>query len=125
MPSFSGFDAISKTARARLGCESLESLEIPATYYPATAAELIFAVAAANDSADTIVMTAGATYTLTAANNATFGPTGLPVIESGGWSLTIVGNAATIERSAAANTPAFRLVAVESGATLTAENLTF
>ena len=41
-----------------------------------------------------------------------------------GRALTIVGNGATIERSTAQGTPAFRLFAVDSGASLTLKNLT-
>src|SRR5262249_44102488 len=53
----------------------------------------------------------------------TFGATGLPVIAAGD-SLTIVGNGDTIERREAAETPAFRLFAVDGGAALTLQNLT-
>jgi hypothetical protein len=78
--------------------------------------------------ANTITLTAPATspYVLTAVNNATDGPTGLPVL-SGGKSpdrLTIVGNGDTIERSSASGTPTFRLLDVASGGSLTLEALT-
>jgi hypothetical protein len=36
----------------------------------------------AGSGADTIVLPAGSTQTLTAVNNSTFGPTGLPVVSS-------------------------------------------
>lgn len=115
----------------RLSCESLEARDVPATFYPATADELVRDVGLANASggADTVVLTAGATYSLTAVNGTHaggtyIGPTGLPVVAAAGGPLTIVGNGATIERSTAAGTPAFRLVTVEAGASLTVENLT-
>jgi hypothetical protein len=123
----------------RLRCESLEARDVPATYYPTTATELVAAVEAANASteADTIELAVDTTYTLTENYyreawesestkplNPGVGPTGLPAVAAAGGALTIVGNGAVIERSVAAGTPAFRLVAVETGASLTAENLT-
>lgn len=57
-------------------------------------------------------------------NNRANGANGLPVIVGNGGPLTIIGNGDTIERSTAKNTPAFRLFWVQSGATLTLENLT-
>lgn len=106
--------------------ESLEGRDMPATFYPATASELVANMATANASpeADTIALSAGVRYTLTAVNNTTYGPTGLPVVAAAGGPLTVVGNGAIVERSTAAGTPAFRLVAVEVGGSLTAENLT-
>src|SRR5262249_15721460 len=67
-------------------------------------------------------------YVLTAVDNATDGPTGLPVISGGGKkgaadNLTIVGNGDTIERSTASGTPVFRLFDVALGAALTLNNL--
>ena len=49
--------------------------------------------------------------------------TALPHVTAG-TNLTINGNGAIVERAAAAGTPAFRLVAVDSGATLTLNNVT-
>lgn len=116
----------SRRATVRLHCEALEDRSLPATFYPATAAELVAAVASANESseADTILLTSGAIYTLTAVNNTIHGSTGLPVIAAAGGPLTIVGNDATIRRSGVTGTPDFRLLAVEAGAVLTAEELT-
>lgn len=118
------------TRTTRLRCESLEARDVPAApFYPQTAEGLVTAVATANGTpeADAIVLTAGTKYTLTAVNNATFGPTGLPVIEAEGGPLTIVGNGATIERSPTAGTPQnpayFRLLAVEPGARLDVSGL--
>jgi hypothetical protein len=97
------------------------------TYYAATASGLIADISAANKAggSNTIVLTAPTTspYVLTAVNNTTDGPTGLPVISKKD-SLTIVGNGDTIERSTASGTPAFRLFEVASGGSLTLENLT-
>jgi hypothetical protein len=56
-------------------------------------------------------------------DNTTDGPTGLPVIAAND-NLTILGNGDTIARSTAAGTPAFRLLDVADGASLTLANLT-
>jgi hypothetical protein len=107
--------------------EALEDRTLPATYYAATASDLIADIKAANQHAgsNTIVLTAPTTspYILTAVNNTTDGPTGLPVIKKGD-NLTIVGNGDTIERSTASGTPAFRLFDVASGALLTLDTVT-
>ena len=87
--------------------------------------ELVTAINAANQAggANTITLARGMTFTLTAVNNTTDGPTGLPVIAAAN-NLTILGNGATIARSTAPGTPAFRLFDVAAGAALTLENLT-
>ena len=59
----------------------------------------------AGSGADTIVLPAGSTQTLTEVNNDTYGPTGLPVISS---VITIAGQGSTIARESAA--PEFRLL---------------
>jgi hypothetical protein len=56
-------------------------------------------------------------------NNTTDGATGLPVIAPND-NLTIIGNGDAIQRSTAAGTPAFRLLDVASGASLTLDYLT-
>jgi hypothetical protein len=112
--------------RCRLQVEVLECRTLPSTYYAATASNLIADIKAANTGgANTIILTAPTTspYVLTAVNNSTDGPTGLPVISKKD-SLTIVGNGDTIERSTASGTPGFRLFDVASGSSLTLENLT-
>ncbi len=70
-----------------------------------------------------IELTAGAIYTLNAADNtdASYGANGLPVITS---PVTINAHGAVIERSSAAGTPAFRLFQVGSGGTLTLNQIT-
>ena len=59
----------------------------------------------AGSGADTIVLPAGSTQTLTEVNNDTYGPTGLPVISS---VITIAGQGSTIARASGA--PEFRLL---------------
>lgn len=85
---------------------------------------LIGAIKAANDNArpDTIHLATGGVYALVDADNDTIGPNGLPAITG---EVIINGNGATIERSPAAETPAFRLVHVSATGTLTAFDTTF
>jgi len=87
--------------------------------------ELIGAISAANQvgGVNTVSLAPGMTFTLTAVNNNTDGPTGLPAIVAKN-NLTIRGNGATLTRSTAPGTPAFRLFNVASRAALTLENLT-
>jgi len=78
-----------------------------------------------NDEADTINLTAGATYTLVSVNSALTGSNGLPIIALDGVpanSLTINGNGATITRDAAA--PTFRFLAVDTNAVAILNDLT-
>jgi chitodextrinase len=84
---------------------------------------LITAVSFANimPGGGTVTLTTGCLYTLTQANNATDGGTGLPVITG---KVTIQGSGATIARSTAAGTPAFRLLDVASSGSLTVNSLT-
>ncbi|MGH8658173.1 MAG: hypothetical protein ACREV4_06765 [Gammaproteobacteria bacterium] len=88
-----------------------------------TTCTLIDAITAANSDAiaggcaagsgpDILELVAGSTHTLTAVNNTTFGPTGLPVI---GTEITIEGHGSTITRSSA---DAFRIFAVDGNLTL-------
>jgi hypothetical protein len=107
--------------------EQLEDRMLPSTFYAATVSDLIADIRAANTSGglNSIVLTAptASPYVLTAADNSTDGPTGLPVIAAGN-KLTLVGNGDTIVRSTAAGTPDFRLLDVASGGSLTVQNLT-
>jgi CSLREA domain-containing protein len=64
----------------------------------------------AGSGADTIVLAAGATYSLNGVNNNGEGPNGLPVVTS---AITIDGNGASIVRSSGA--PQFRLTVVTAG----------
>lgn len=83
---------------------------------PCTAADLISAISAANSANGTVTLTSGCTYTLTDSNNATDGGVGLPVITG---NVTILGGGATIARSSASGTPAFRIFDVASSGSLT------
>jgi len=112
----------------RLVMDHLEDRMLPSTYCSAASVlALIADINAANmaGGANTISLTAPTTspYVLTAVNNTTNGATGLPVIAAND-NLTILGNGYTIERSAATGTPAFRLLEVASGGSLTLGNLT-
>jgi hypothetical protein len=109
----------------RLALERLEDRTVPASFTAATVAELVAAINAANlaGGANTITLAPGAAFSLTAADNPTDGGNGLPVIAAGD-DLTILGSGDVIERSTAAGTPAFRLVDVAAGASLTLTNLT-
>jgi hypothetical protein len=105
----------------------LENRVTPATFNAPDVPSLIADIntANANGVANTINLTApSGLYVLSAANNTTDGPTGLPVITSR-FGLTINGNFATIERSyvLTLSTP-FRLVDVASTGSLTLKNVT-
>jgi hypothetical protein len=116
-----------RPARCRLSLEALEDRTLLNSYMAATAADLINDINLANQAGGTNTITLSAApsspYTLTAVDNTTDGTTGLPVIAAGD-NLTIVGNGDTIGRSTASGTPAFRLLDVAAGATLTLQGLT-
>jgi hypothetical protein len=82
---------------------------------------LVSAIKTANSTNGTVTLASGCTYTLTAANNTTDGGTGLPVITG---KVTIQGAGATIKRSTAGGTPAFRLFDVASAGHLTLSSMT-
>jgi hypothetical protein len=104
--------------------ERLEGRALFASYAASTVSELISRINTSNNSAqaDTITLAAGATFSLTAADNAANGPTGLPVISALGGGLTIIGNGATIEPDV--NAYGFRLFDVAVRASLTLTNMT-
>src|SRR5262249_5957454 len=106
----------------RLVCERLEDRTVPSNFTAATVSDLIADINAANlaGGSNTITLGATNTFNLTAENNTTNGPNGLPVIAAGDG-LTIVGNGDTIARS---NLKPFRLFCVAAGASLTLEDLT-
>ena len=79
----------------------------------------LFLTAPSGSGADTIVLPANANLTLSAVDNTTLGPTGLPVITS---RITIEGNGATIARQVKA--PSFSLMAVKESGDLTLHHLT-
>src|SRR5438309_1806383 len=76
---------------------------------------LVSAINTANNpgffQSSTVTLTSGCTYTLSTADNATDGGNGLPMITG---RVTIRGNDATITRSAASGTPAFRIFDIAS-----------
>jgi hypothetical protein len=113
--------------RVRVNLEQFEDRTLPSSFTAATVPDLIADINAANQAggSNTITLTAPATspYILTAVDNTTDGATGLPAIAAND-NLTIVGNCDTIARSTAAGTPAFRLLDVAVGASLTLQNLT-
>jgi hypothetical protein len=111
--------------RTHLALEQLEDRWLPSNYTAASVPDLIADINAANlnGGANAITLAANTPFTLTAVDNTTDGPTGLPVIAAKDQ-LTIIGNLDSLDRSPAAGTPAFRLFDVAAGAGLTLENLT-
>src|SRR5262245_3237564 len=97
------------------------TINVPCAGGGGGASGLRAAVAAANGTpaADTIVLEASCTYTLTVVDSTTTGPNGLQVVFT---PITIVGNGATIVRAVGA--PPFRLMEVGLGGDLTLQNLT-
>jgi hypothetical protein len=110
---------------SRPSFEQLEDRLVPASVIASDAAHLIADINVANlaGGSNTIALVANTTYTLAAADNTTDGATGLPVIAAND-NLTIIGNSATIARSTVSGTPAFRLLDVAAGASLTLQHLT-
>jgi hypothetical protein len=107
----------------RPGLEGLEGRTVLSSYTAATVSDLIADINASNNGggSNTIKLVAGNTFSLTAVNNTTDGATGLPVIAANDR-LTIAGNSDTIDL--ASGTPAFRLLDVAAGASLTLQKLT-
>lgn len=70
---------------------------------------------------DTLELASDCVYTLTAVDNSTPNPNGLPVITT---DITLSGNGATIERSAADATPVFGILQIEPGVNVHINNLT-
>jgi hypothetical protein len=107
-----------------------QSPGLAATIPVGNACTLVDAITAANtdtatggcpagSGADTIVLPADSTQTLTSVNNDTYGATGLPVIRS---VITIEGRGGTITRDSGA--PEFRLLAVNGMGDLTLQETT-
>jgi hypothetical protein len=105
--------------------ETLEVRRLLASFTASSVTELIADINAANAAggSNTITLTPGALFKLSAVDNTTAGATGLPVVAAGS-DLTIVGSGDTVERSTAKGTPAFRLFDVAAGGSLTLDNLT-
>ncbi len=109
---------------ARLSLECLEDRLTPSNFAAAAVSDLIADIKAANlaGGPNTITLAPNVTFDLTAADNTIDGATGLPVIAANN-NLTVTGQGGDIlQRDAAA--PAFRLLDVGSGASLTLQNLT-
>jgi hypothetical protein len=110
-----------------LNLEQLEDRTVPSNFTAADVSDLIADIHAANAAggSNTITLVAGRTFGMTAVDNTTDGATGLPVIAAND-NLHIVGNGDTIERKVGGGpaTPAFRLLDVAAGASLTLQNLT-
>src|SRR6478609_4381855 len=104
--------------------EPLETRRLLTSYTAASAAELIADINAANAAggSNSIVLAAGSTLNLNAADNGVNGPNGLPVIAAGD-DLTLLGNGAAIQRSTARGSRAFRLFCVAPGGSLVLNNL--
>jgi hypothetical protein len=114
-----------RKATARLTVEALEDRLVPTSFTAASVPDLIADINAANAAggSNTIVLASGARFTLTAADNSTDGPTGLPVVAAND-DLMILGSGNIVERSTASGTPQFRLLDVAAGGSLTLESLT-
>ena len=93
-------------------CSLEEAIQAANTHRPVDACP-------AGSGGDTIVLAAGARYTLNSINNNGEGPNGLPVVTG---AITISGKGATITRSGAA--PQFRMAVVLAGGSLTLKDLT-
>ena len=92
-----------------------------AAVVPCATSALVQAIAA-NAGGGTVALARGCTYTLTTVNNVTdSGGVGLPVITG---RVTILGDGATIARSAAPGTPVFRILDVAPSGSLTLALLT-
>src|SRR5579859_400993 len=104
--------------KRRLYVEALENRLCLSVFNAATTAALIADIASANTngaSANTINLTGTGPYVLTAVNNTTDGPNGLPVIHSTVAStLTINGNGNGLERNLGG--PNFRFFDIAPGA---------
>lgn len=89
---------------------------------PCSVSSLVSAISTANTTPanSSITLTGGCVYTLTTPNNTSDGGTGLPVITG---HVSVAGSA-TIARSAAAGTAAFRIFDVAPGGSLTLNSVT-
>jgi hypothetical protein len=114
-----------KQRRTRLVLEWLDERLLPSAYTAGNVSDLIAEINAANQAggSNTITLVARTTFQLSTVNNTTDGATGLPVIAAND-NLTIVGNGDSVQRTTAKGTPAFRLLDVAAGASLTLQNLT-
>src|SRR5262245_19570590 len=90
-------------SRRRIGLECLEDRTVLSTFHIANGdvAGLIsaFHMADSNNQDNTIILAQDGDYVLGAIDNTSDGPTGLPVVATGGYSLTIEARGATISRN--------------------------
>jgi hypothetical protein len=109
-------------AAAAVGGSARSSAAAPEAVTPCSVPSLIAAISTANTTpaASSVTLTSGCVYTLTAPDNTTDGGTGLPVI-TGHVSVT---GKATIARSAASGTAAFRIFDIGPGGSLTLNSVT-
>ncbi len=103
--------------------EALEDRTLLSNYSAASATDLIADINQANTNGGSNTITLTANISLSSVANTTNGANGLPVIALDDQ-LTLAGGGFTIERSTSAGTPAFRLLDVANGASLTLQNLT-
>jgi hypothetical protein len=98
-------------------------LSTPSITVPCSTSALIADIHAANSApgADTLKLAPGCAYVLTAVDNDTDGPNGLPVIST---QIAIEGRGATIERSDTDGTPQFRILYVASAGDISIDELT-
>jgi hypothetical protein len=113
---------------SRLTLEILEDRTVPSTFNAATVSELIGDINAANlaGGSNTIVLAANTRFVLTAPDNTTNGPNGLPVIAAND-NLTIIGQGGDIISPMGADGyfyGYFRCFDVSGGAALRLSNLT-
>ncbi|MBK8022882.1 MAG: hypothetical protein IPK19_15985 [Chloroflexi bacterium] len=108
------------TAPAQAACPASFPVTVPAS----DTARLIEVIGCANATAgNDVINLTNSTYTLTAVHSSI---TGLPpiVTTATGGTLTINGNGATIARSSAGGTPAFRIMLINSSANVTLNQMT-
>jgi hypothetical protein len=106
-------------------CRQTSAAIFPISDGDITALKAAINTSNANGQDDTIELATNGAYTLTTVDNSTNGPNGLPVILSDtAHNLVIHGNGATLQRSTAGGTPAFRIFQIGAGAVVTISGLT-
>ena len=106
-----------------LGTTQAAVFQVPESDVPAL--KQAIATANGNNEDDVIELATRGRYVLSSIDNNAAGENGLPIITpDGGHKLTLHGNGATIERSAAEDTPFFRIFYIARGADVTMYGLT-
>lgn len=121
-------DGLDNDADGQFDCGDSDCLPLlicqptPVVWTPTTNAQLIAAINSANtNKTDDVIDLLGATLTLTAVDNTTTGPNGLPVIgpdNSSGAPHQVLFRNGTIKRSTLIGTPNFRIFEVAANARL-------